>query len=238
MSADNGSQSTDADAAARITEIARRLYARRIHDIGLLGELLEHAVTELPGADYASVTVLPNDFDIETASATNPSAVRIDDIQRRHREGPFLSTTRQHEIVHVADLQSEKRWPTFCAEALTNTPVRSIMSIQLFLTGKSMGALSVFAEHANAFDERTRHLGTLFAAHSALVLDSARREAQFREALASRDIIGQAKGMIMERYSKDATEAFEMLRQLSHDTNVAVVDVATKIVDAAQANPR
>ncbi|BBX07379.1 ANTAR domain-containing protein [Mycolicibacterium aichiense] len=68
--------------------------------------------------------------------------------------------------------------------------------------------------------------------------DAARREHEFQEALASRDIIGQAKGMIMERYSKDANQAFEMLRQLSHDTNVPLAEVAAKIVDAAQAHPR
>ncbi len=100
--------------------------------------------------------------------------------------------------------------------------------------------MNVFSERPpHAFDERTRQLGSLFAAHSALVWDAARRESQFREALASRDIIGQAKGMIMERYSKDANQAFEMLRQLSHDTNVPpLAEVAAKIVDAAQANPR
>ena len=77
-------------------------------------------------------------------------------------------------------------------------------------------------------------LGLIFATHSALVWDSARRERQFREALASRDIIGQAKGMIMERYAVSAEQAFELLRRLSHDTGTSLVEVATQIVDSAQ----
>jgi AmiR/NasT family two-component response regulator len=80
--------------------------------------------------------------------------------------------------------------------------------------------------------------GALYAAHSALVWDAAQRESQFQQALASRDVIGQAKGMIMERYAMSADRAFEMLCQLSHDTNVPLAEVAAAIVDAAQSNPR
>lgn len=236
MALDDGSPS--ADAASRIAEITRRLYERRSLDGGVVAELVEHAAAELPGADYANITVTASQFDIDTPAATHPWAVRIDDIQRRAQEGPCLSSAWHHRVVHVEDLSRETRWPTFCAEALASTPVRSIMGFQLFLTGKSMGALNVFAEQAHAFDDRTRQLGSLVAAHSVLVWDAARRESQFQEALASRDIIGQAKGMIMERYSMDADQAFEMLRQLSHDSNVPLAEVAAKVVDAAQSNPR
>lgn len=227
-----------ADAAARIAEIARSLYERRSLDGGVLAELVEHAAAELPGAEYANITMTANQFEIDTPAATHPMAIRIDDIQRRTAEGPCLSSAWEHRVVHVEDLSTETRWPKFSADALAETPVRSIMGFQLFLTGKSMGALNVFAERPGAFDDRTRQLGSLFAAHSALVWDAARRENQFREALASRDIIGQAKGMIMERYSKDANEAFEMLRQLSHDSNVPLADVAARVVDAAQGDSR
>ena len=236
MSVDDRDEQTDA--ATRIAVIARRLYERRSLDGGVVAELVEHAVAELPGVDYANVTVTASRFDIDTPSATHPWAVLIDDIQRRHREGPCLSSAGQHQIVHVDDLARETRWPKFRAEALKSTPVRSIMGFQLFTTGKSMGALNVFAERPNAFGERTRQLGALFAAYSALVWDAAQRESQFQEALASRDVIGQAKGMIMERYAMDADRAFGMLRQLSHDTNVPLAEVAAKIVDAAQSNPR
>lgn len=227
-----------ADAAARIAEVARTLYEQRSLDGGVVAELVEHAAVELPGADYANITVTASQYEIDTPAATHPWAVQVDDIQRRTQEGPCVSSAWEHRIVHVEDLSHETRWPRFCAEALDITPVRSIMGFQLFLTGRSMGALNIFSERPNAFDERTRQLGSLFAAHSALVWDAAQRESQFREALASRDIIGQAKGMIMERYGKDANQAFEMLRQLSHDTNVPLAEVAAKIVDAAQANPR
>lgn len=215
------------DHAALPTEVATRI-----------AEIAHHAAAELPGADYANITVTSGQCEIDTPASTHPWAERIDAIQRRHREGPCVSSTGQPDTVHVKDLTQETRWPKFRAEALDSTPVRSIMGFPLFVDGKPMGTLNVFAERPNAFDERTRQLGSLFAAHVALVWDSARREAQFQEALASRDIIGQAKGMIMERYTMHADQAFEMLRQLSHDANVPLAEVATRVVDAAQANLR
>ncbi|MCV7348237.1 hypothetical protein BST42_03350 [Mycolicibacterium rhodesiae] len=236
MSVDRGF--SVADAAARIGDITRRLYERRSLEGGVAAELVEHAVAELPGAEYANITVTAGQFEIDTPAATNQAAIRIDDIQRRTGEGPCLSTAWEHRVVHVEDLSRETRWPNFCTHALQTTAVRSIMGFQLFITDRSIGALNIFADRPHAFDDQTRQLGSLFAAHSALVWDAARRESQFQEALASRDIIGQAKGMIMERYSKDATQAFEMLRQLSHDTNVPLAEVAARIVDAAQAHPR
>lgn len=238
MSVDRGFPPA-ADAAARIADITRRLYERRSLDVGVAAELVEHAAAELPGAEYANITVTADQFEIDTPAATTQAAIRIDDIQRRTGEGPCLSTAWEHRVVYVEDLSRETRWPAFfCAEALETTAVRSIMGFQLFMTGKSIGALNVFADRPHAFDDRTRQLGSLFAAHSALVWDAGRRESQFQAALASRDIIGQAKGMIMERYGKDANQAFEMLRQLSHDTNVPLAEVAAKVVDAAQAHPR
>jgi AmiR/NasT family two-component response regulator len=70
----------------------------------------------------------------------------------------------------------------------------------------------------------------VFAAHSSVAWNSARRDEQFKNALASRDTIGQAKGMIMERYGVDAVQAFELLRKLSQDSNVPLIKVATQIV--------
>lgn len=234
MSVDDGPDPVDVP--VRIAEIARRLYQRRGVHGGVVAELVEHAAAELPGVDYANVTVTAGASAIDTPAATHPCAVLLDDIQRRLREGPCLSSAWHNKTVHVEDLDSESRWPRFRAEALSSTPVRSIMGFQLFVTGKSMGSLNVFAERPHAFDGQTRRLGSLFATHTALVWDAARREVQFQEALASRDIIGQAKGMIMERYHLDAAQAFDMLRTLSHDTNTALADVAARIIDAAQSD--
>lgn len=226
------------EAPSRIADVARHLYLHRRHDSEFVAELADHAAAELPGVDYANVTVTTGPSRVEPPSATHPIAALLDDIQRRHGEGPCLTSAWRNTTVHVEDLESDSRWPRFRTEALSSTPVRSIMGFQLCLTGRSMGSLNIFADRPRAFGEQTRKLGSLFAMQSALVWDAARREAQFQQALASRDIIGQAKGMIMERYALDATQAFDMLRTLSHEANTALADVAARIVEAAQARSR
>jgi len=118
---------------------------------------------------------------------------------------------------------------------LEATPIRSIMAFQMFIAGETMGALNVYSEEPNAFDTHSREIGLIFAAHSSVAWNTARREDQFKRALASRDTIGQAKGMIMERYSVDAVQAFEVLRKLSQDSNVPLIQIATELV--AQAGP-
>jgi hypothetical protein len=91
-------------------------------------------------------------------------------------------------------------------------------------------ALNIYAEEPNAFGQVSRDMGLIFAAHSSVAWNAARRDEQFKRALASRDTIGQAKGMIMERYGVDAVQAFEVLRKLSQDSNVPLLQVATELV--------
>ncbi|PKZ62992.1 hypothetical protein CYJ73_24260, partial [Gordonia terrae] len=100
----------------------------------------------------------------------------------------------------------------------------------LYTTDQELGALNLYAETPHAFDRDSLALALNLATHAAIALSSARREEQFHSALASRDIIGQAKGMIMERYNIDALQAFELLRKLSQDSNMRLADVAKQLV--------
>src|SRR6185437_10757623 len=141
---------------------------------------------------------------------------------------------REERTIYVADLETDGRFPLYSRDALEQTPIRSIMAFQMFIAGETMGALNVYAEQPNAFGPASRDIGLVFAAHSSVAWNAARRDEQFKRALASRDVIGQAKGMIMERYGVDAVQAFEVLRKLSQDSNVALVQVAADLVGKAQ----
>jgi transcriptional regulator with GAF, ATPase, and Fis domain len=129
-------------------------------------------------------------------------------------------------------LTREHRWPAYCREATEQTPIRSIVSFQLFADHHSMGALNFFAEQPDAFDDEAAELGLILATHTALAWNMVRRDEQFRSALASRDIIGQAKGMIMERFNIDAVQAFELLKKLSQSSNTPLAVVAHEIVES------
>jgi len=134
----------------------------------------------------------------------------------------------------VVDLETDERFPDYRRDALAETPIRSIMAFQMFIAGETLGALNVYSEQPGVFTPQSRNLGLIFAAHSSVAWNAARREEQFRRALASRDVIGQAKGMIMERYRVDAVQAFELLRKLSQDSNVPLIKIATDLVSGAK----
>jgi GAF domain-containing protein len=221
----------------RIAELVQNLYARPETDSDtVLDELVEHAAVEIPGAQYAGVTVTRNAKRIDTPAASHKWPILLDEIQQRHREGPCLTAAWEETTVHVADLTTDDRFPLYRRDALEQTPIRAIMAFQLFIADQTMGALNVYAEQPHAFGQESRAIGLIFAAHFSVAWNSARREEQFKRALASRDTIGQAKGMIMERYSVDAVQAFEVLRKLSQDSNVPLVQVATELVAKAQSS--
>ncbi|MCV7150246.1 GAF and ANTAR domain-containing protein [Mycolicibacterium pyrenivorans] len=219
----------------RVAELVRGLHNRSDTDSDtVVAELAEHAAVEIPGAQYAGITLSRNAKQIETPAATHHWPLLLDKIQQRHLEGPCLSAAWDEKTVHVADLETEERFPNYRRDALSETPIRSIMAFQMFIAGETIGALNVYSEQPGAFGSESRNLGLIFAAHTSVAWNSARRDEQFRRALSSRDMIGQAKGMIMERYGVDAVQAFELLRKLSQDSNVPLIQVATDLVSQAQ----
>jgi ANTAR domain/GAF domain len=218
----------------RIAALVQDLYGRPDTDSEtVIAELAENAAVEVPGAQYAGITVTRNRKHIDTPAATHKWPILLDEVQQRHREGPCLSAAWEEKTIHVADLETDRRFPNYRRDALERTPIRSVMSFQMFIAGETMGALNVYAEQANAFGPESKVIGLIFAAHSSVAWNTARRDEQYRRALASRDTIGQAKGMIMERYGVDAVQAFELLRKLSQDSNVPLIEIATELVAKA-----
>lgn len=163
-------------------------------------------------------------------AATHRYPTLLDDIQREFAEGPCVSAAWTHQIIHIEDLAAEDRWPKYRAAAMERTPVRSVVSYRLFGDDRQSAALNLYAESAGAFDEESVELGLVYAAHTSVAWNSMRREQQFRSALASRDVIGQAKGMLMERFNIDAVAAFELLRRLSQESNTRLADIAERLV--------
>ncbi|HZA10706.1 GAF and ANTAR domain-containing protein [Mycobacterium sp.] len=220
----------------RIADIVRELHARAEPDADtVIAELAEHAAVEIPGAQYAGITITRDHKHIDTPAATHRYPMLLDKIQQRYGEGPCLTSAWDEKTIEVSDLEHDARWPAYRRDALAETPIRSIMAFQLFIADQTMGALNVYADEPGAFGEESKTIGLIFAAHTSVAWNAARRDQQFRKALASRDIIGQAKGMIMERYGVDAVQAFDMLRKLSQDSNTAVTQIAADLV--RQANP-
>lgn len=219
----------------RIAEIVQELYGRPDADSEtVIAELAEHAAVEIPGAQYAGVTVTRNGKHIDTPAATHKWPLLLDEIQQRYGEGPCLTAAWEEKTVHLANMETDERFPRYARDVLAQTPIRSVIAFQLWIAGETMGALNVYAEKPNVFSAETREIGLVFAAHSSVAWNAARRDEQFKKALASRDVIGQAKGMLMERYGVNAIQAFDLLRKLSQDSNTPLIQISTELVAQQQ----
>jgi hypothetical protein len=195
-----------------------------------LSKLTAAATASVPGVQHAGITVATRTGTVETVGATHPLAVTLDDIQRRYAEGPCLSAAWDEQISRIDDMSAEGRWPRYRRDALQQTPIRSVLSFRLFLERKAMGALNFYAEVPHAFAEDAISVGLLWASHTSQAWKMAQRQQQYRASLESRDIIGQAKGVIMERYGIEADQAFSMLKVLSQESNTPLAAIAKRLL--------
>ena len=223
-------QAGGADAEV-FAEVARSLLAQE--DVQhTLQKIVDLAVETLDGCDCAGITFLKGrQFSTPAASSDVPRAV--DAIQYETVEGPCLDAIREHEVFRTGDLGHEGRWPKFSARAQKETGVRSMVCFRLFVNGDTLGALNLYSRSIDAFDDQAVAVGSVFAAHAAVALSTALHDEQLEEALQSRDLIGQAKGILMAREHVNADEAFDMLRRASQRVNKKLRDIAREIAESA-----
>ncbi len=212
----------------RIAELSRDLHSLQQPAETAAQRVVDFAATEIPGAQYASVTLAASGR-AEIVAVSDPIAAALHAIQGYHRQGPGRGAAVNRHTIRVDDLETETRWPHFCQHALRTTPVRSLLSFQLFTPDPPMNALNVYANQSHAFTAEAEEVGYALATHSGLALDAILRNEQFHLGLESRDIIGQAKGIVMARFTIDADAAFELLKRVSQSTNTRVIDVARKL---------
>lgn len=190
------------------------------------------AVDSIDGCDHAGISFLKGGH-VSTPAASDSIPGVVDDIQYETGEGPCLSAMREREVFASDDLAQEERWPSFSARAQRETGITSMLSFRLFVAGDTLGALNLYSKSPAAFGAESRTIGVAFAAHAAVALSTAIHEEQMDEALQSRDLIGQAKGLIMARDGVTADQAFNVLRRASQRLNVKLRDVASSMVDSA-----
>ena len=137
----------------------------------------------------------------------------LDQIQQDHRQGPHFDLPWPQRILQVKDLSTDTRWPAFAPVAVALTPIRSLLSFQL-LTAQPTRVLNLYADTPNAFTGRCVQLGQIFALDIAVALDAVRRHSEFTHRLALRDLIGQAKGILMQRFGIDNHAALHVLTEM------------------------
>lgn len=196
-----------------------------------LETIVTGAIQTVPGAEHAGISLLRRDGSITSFTHSSSTVTEVDQLQSTYREGPCVTALWDEHTVVVDDLAAEAdRWPRFAPEAASHG-IGSMLSMQLFVHADTLGALNLYSSEPKSFNEESQSLGGLFASHAAIALAGARHVAQLHQALASRDLIGQAKGILMERFALDAGEAFNLLVKSSQDTNMKVIDVAGWLTD-------
>ncbi|MDP8991671.1 MAG: GAF and ANTAR domain-containing protein [Actinomycetota bacterium] len=234
------------DLAETFSDIARRLYrAETVEDT--LQEIAELACRTVEGCDFAGMSLVRGKV-IETPAQTDPSVGDLDVLQSEIGEGPCMDAIAEHATFYAEDLANEDRWPTFAPSAVERG-MRSMLSFRLFIEEsdsgeRTMGALNLYSRQPAAFDETAREVGLIFASHASVALAGAQALAQEKEhvanldqALTSRDVIGQAKGILMERERLTADQAFDLLRRASQNLNIKLRDVADRVADTGERPP-
>jgi hypothetical protein len=207
---------------------------------GVLVRVCEATLVTVPGADLVSVTLRADDA-FHTPARTDPLATRLDEIQYRLDEGPCVESTRTPGLglSYSADLGAGVEYPGFGPEA-ARLGVHSVLAVGLFPGGPAprFGALNVYSRAVRGLDELDRDLAVVLSAHASTALAATMATtaadlelAQLRQAISSRDVIGQAKGILMERRGITADDAFDILRKTSQALNVKLTQVAQTLVD-------
>jgi GAF domain-containing protein len=217
------------DLAQRMAELARSVAAPRDIEAVLSG-VTAMTVELLSGADTAGVLLVSKGGKFESLSGTSELIYEVDRLQEKHNTGPCVEAAVNELVVRTEDFETETRWPQYSRE-VCKLGVRSSISFKLYTGDRTAGALNVFSRSPHSFDADSEVIGSILAAHAAAAVLASRDSQQLQAALLSRDLIGQAKGMLMERFDVDAGGAFDMLRKLSQQMNVRLAEIAQRIVE-------
>ncbi|MEU4742060.1 GAF and ANTAR domain-containing protein [Actinosynnema sp. NPDC023658] len=220
------------EVAVRLGRIARSLQ-HQDSTRDTLDEVVRTAAEAIPGARHAGIMMVLGKRRVHTVARTADLVDRIDQAQYDTGQGPCLDSLRRHLTVTVPDLRTEPRWPAF-ATRVRELGVLSMLSFQLFVVDDDLGALTLYSSESAAFDQDSEHVGLLFATHAAVALATARREEQLGLGMHNRDLIGQGKGILMERHKITADEAFAMLVRASQATNTKLHDVVDHLARTGQ----
>ena len=219
--------------SARLARIVRDLRVVGRSEAAAVQQIAEVAVDAVDGAEFASVTVVSARGVLQTPVAVGDQARQCDRLQHDVGQGPCLDAAAgQDTMLWIDDMATEQRWPEF-TRAAGGLGIASMVCFSLFAAPDgTVGALNLHSTAAHAFSVEARSLGQFFAVHAALEMSTVRDVEHLRTAVTSRDTIGQAKGMLMQRYCINDTQAFQLLARLSQERNIKLAVLARHVIDA------
>ncbi len=198
-----------------------------------LVEIVRAAVELVPGCTDGSISVVLGRRSISSQAASSELPAVVDSLQESTGQGPCLDAAYVHETVRVPDMASETRWPLFAARA-AEAGAAGMLACQLYVQGDDLGALNLFTRTAGTLTEESEHVALMFAAHAAVAYAAAQQKDAWARKVATRQLIGRAEGILMERYRVSDKQAFSMLVRVSQDRHVKLRDIAEQLVLTGQ----
>jgi GAF domain-containing protein len=221
-----------AELAVALGELARTLR----EEVGVedtLRGIVHAAVGTVPGAQEAALTVVEGRRGVRTQAGTAELVYQVDQIQYDTGQGPCLSSLYQECTVRLSNMRAETRWPQFTVHA-AELGVGSMLSFQLYVAQDNLGALNLYSRDTDAFTDESEQVGLLFATHAALAMADAQKLERLDQAMEIRDLIGQAKGILMERHKLTGDRAFTLLVRASQNTNRKLVEIARYLIETGE----
>jgi ANTAR domain len=205
------------------------------HDLGpadQLSRIVELAVRLVPGTQHASVTVLDGRDRLDTLAATSEMA-RVADQAQRDGDGPAFACGTEQLLLRVDDLRDDRRWPGFAARA-GDAGVRSLLVCELPAVRRGTATLNLYSRRRGAFRAVAELVAPVFAARAAVALAHASQVANLRTAIDSRQTIGTAVGILMERHRITEDEAFQRLVSASQSQHIKLREIAMRITETGE----
>ncbi|HEU0288031.1 MAG TPA: GAF and ANTAR domain-containing protein [Nocardioidaceae bacterium] len=193
------------------------------------GEIVEYVRGQLD-ANHAGLTLIRAGRRLETVAPTDELVERADRLQYELDEGPCRDSSWHRETLLSSDLATDDRWPEWAAKVAA-LGIASVLAVELSsVEDRRIGAINVYWTQRREFTPDDVAFANIFARHAALALSQSMNEQGLNTALDTRKLIGQAQGILMERYQLDEARAFEVLRRYSQDHNVKLRQVAEHLI--------
>jgi GAF domain-containing protein len=222
--------------ALRDPDLVAATFARlalEMHDADGVEETVQAVVEfalQAVDCQYAGVALYTKGGYPEVPVVTDPTVAEIYQFQMDGEAGPLVDCMRTQATVLVPDTKSEQRWPEWAKKVL-DLGVRSVLDVPLRTAAGTVGVLALYSVDPDAFGPDAEAIAHILARHASVAVATARREENLNLAVDARKLVGQAMGILMERYGLDGDRAFQVLKRYSQQTNTKLHDVARQLID-------
>jgi GAF domain-containing protein len=210
-------------------------WAVALHDSSTVADTVDAVVEgalKALGCSYAGLALVTRGRRAEVTTVTDPVVEEIYQLQIAGGHGPLMTALTEQRTVLIRDILAAHRWPQW-AEKVAGLGVRSVLDVPLATRrdSRTVGVLGLYNDRADGFSADDEAVAHILARHAAVAIATARQDANMATAIDARKLVGEAMGILMERYDLDGDRAFEVLKRYSQTSHRKLRDVAQQLID-------